>query len=126
MKERMTHSEVERFINQMIEIEDFLYNIIESEWTTPEILSMQLTQSGLYLNDRLIDGFQATEIVKVLLEFYEKVQEHYKAPNFRDMLDPIEQHFPDRSEYQIAVVKDPHNSGNWRIRKRLFRRLEDR
>jgi len=126
MKQKMSHWEVERFINQMIKIEDFLYNTIESQWTTPEILSMQLTQSGLYLNDRLIDGSQADEIIKSILKFYKKVQEHYRDPDFQKMLNPIEQRFPDRSEYQIGVVDDIHNPGKIRIRKRLFRQLADR
>lgn len=126
MKQSMSHSEVERFIQQIVEIEDFLYNEIESQWTTLPELSMKLTQAGLYLNDRLIDDLQAGNIIKDILKFYKKVQAHYRDPDFKKMLNPIEQHFPDRSEFQIAVVDDIHNPGKIRIRKRLFRRLRDR
>ena len=122
----MTQYEVDRYIQQMIEIEDEIYHFIESQWTTLENISQHLTQAGLYLNDRLLDGSQADQIVKdICLGFYRKVQKHYKDPNFREMLNPIEKEFPDRSKFQIAVVKDVHNPTRWIIRKRIFKRLPD-
>ena len=128
MPEQISTWEMERYISQMVDIEDFIYEEIENQWTNVIKLSYKIchTNQGLYINDRLICGGQAIEIVKYILEYYQKVQNHYKNPNFKNILDPIQKHFPDRSEYQIAVVEDIHNPGELRIRKRIFRKLQDR
>lgn len=121
--------QIEKYITEMIEIEDWLYELIESQWTTVEELSMKLTQQKLYLNDMHLSGIQATEIVKdICFGYYRKIWLHYREPNFTDRLDEIEKYYPlhERTGHQIAVVKDPHNKGQWRIRKMLFKRLRDR
>ena len=126
----MTDSIVDcdRFISEMIEIEGFLFDEVESQWITLPGLSLALVQCNhLTLNGLRIDGSQADELVRYFfLEYYRKIQEHYDKPNFRsEILDALERQFPDRSDFQIAVVKNPNNPDEWRIRKRLFKRLKD-
>ena len=126
----MTEYEVGRYITEMQAIEAFLYESVDSQWTTLPELSLMLSSASeaFTLNGIRIDGFQAEELVKYFfLGFYRKVQMDYDKPNFStEILDVIERSFPDRSEFQIAVVKDPNDSSVWRVRKRLFRRLVTR
>jgi len=106
----------------MVAIEDFIYDTIESQWTTPEEITQKLYQAKYTLKDRHLEYGQAEYVVRDILTFYVKNRD----PNFREeKLSPIEQRFPDRSERQIAIVDDIHNPGKLRIRKRLTKRIED-
>jgi len=121
-------TDVRMYIEEMKAIEDYLYETVESQWTTLSEMSVELVQAGLTLNGLLITGPQADELVRYFfLDYYRKVQEHYYKPNFRtEILDVVEREFPDRSDYQIAVVEHPQDRWQWRIRKRIFKRLRDR
>ena len=117
----------DRFVQEVLAVEAFLYEEIESSWTTPVELSHAITQyNELTLNGLLITGLQANELVKLCLRYYRKIQHHSHKAYFREeILDALERQFPDRSEYQIAVVRDPHNPDEWRVRKRLFARTRE-
>lgn len=126
----MGEYEVRRYIQELTDIENAIYYILESRYDEGKSSWMTLSQLShalidyhkhvltLTINNIGIDGFQADSAVNYFcLEYYTKVQKG-------EELNIIEQQFPKR-EWQVAVAKHP-TTGKYRVRRRLFKRLSER